>query len=129
VDEGSLGLHEIELVVDAGEHLCDGSGVGDHAAGPHDLGQISSWHHGGWLLVDSALEAGWAPIHELDGPLSLDGGYGCVDVLGDDISSVHEAGGHVLSVSGITLGHHGCWLESAVGDLCHRELFMVGLLG
>ena len=32
MDEGSLGVHEIELVIDSGEDLSDGSGVGDHAA-------------------------------------------------------------------------------------------------
>jgi len=95
-----------------------GSGIGDHAAGPHDLGQISSWHHSGWLLVDSALEAGWAPIHELDGPL---GGYGCVHILGDQFSSLHDAGSHVLSVSRITLGLQRCVLERVVGALYHRQ--------
>ena len=41
------------------------SGVGDHAAGAHDLGQVAAWHHSGWLVVDAALEARGAP-----GPIS-----------------------------------------------------------
>ena len=36
-------------------------GVGDHAAGTHDLGQIASGYHGRWLIVDAALEASGAP--------------------------------------------------------------------
>jgi len=129
VHEGSLGLHEIELVVDAGEHLSDGSGVGDHAAGSHDLGEVTARHHRGRLVVDAAFEAGGAPVDELDGPLRLDGGYGSVHVLGDHISSVHEAGGHLFAVSGVALGHHGGGFEGAVGDLGYGELLVVGLLG
>mmetsp|Transcript_36675 Transcript_36675/g.35455 ORF Transcript_36675/g.35455 Transcript_36675/m.35455 type:complete len:459 (+) Transcript_36675:54-1430(+) len=127
--EGSLGVHEIELVIDSREHLSNGGGVGDHADGSHDLGEISSWDDGGRLVVDSALEASGAPVDELDGSLGLDGGDGSVHILGDDITSVHEAASHVLSVSGVALGHHGGGLEGRVGDFGHRELLVVGLLG
>merc|ERR1719157_125554 len=128
MDEGSLGVHKIELVIDSGEDLSDGGGVGDHADGSHDLGEITTWDNGGWLVVDSALETGWAPVDELDGSLGLDGGDGGVDILGDDITSVHKAACHVLSVSWVALGHHGGWLEGAVGDLSDGELLVVGLL-
>merc|ERR1712098_234192 len=101
----------------------------DHAAGSHDLGQVTAGHHRGRLVVDAAFEAGGAPVDELDGPLRLDGGYGSVHVLGDHISSVHEAGGHLFAVSGVALGHHGGGFESAVGDLGYGELLVVGLLG
>merc|ERR1719314_43260 len=129
MDEGSLGVHEIELVMDSGEDLSDGGGVGDHADGSHDLGKITSWNDGWWLVVDTALEAGWAPVDELDGSLGLDGGDSGVDILGDDITSVHEAASHVLSVARVALGHHGGGLEGAVGDLSDGELLVVGLLG
>ena len=111
MDEGSLGVHEIELVIDSGEDLGDGSGVGDHAASSHDLGKITTWDNGWWLIVDTALETSWAPVNELNGSLGLDGGDSGVDILWDDITSVHEAASHVLSVSWIALGHHGGWLE------------------
>jgi hypothetical protein len=65
----------------------------------------------------------------LNGSLGLDGSDGGVDILWDDISSVHKAASHVLSVSWITLGHHGCWLESGVGDLGDGELLVIGFLG
>jgi len=128
MDEGSLGVHKIELVIDSGEDLSDGSGVGDHADGSHDLGEISTGNDGRGLVVDSALESSGAPVDELDGSLGLDGGDGGVDILGDDISSVHEAASHVLSVSGVALGHHGGGLEGGVGDLSNGELLVVGLL-
>ncbi len=86
-------------------------------------------YHSGWLVVDTALESGGAPVDELDGTLGLDGGHSCVDILGHNISTVHEAAGHVLAVAGVALGHHGCGLEGRVGDLSHAELLVVGLLG
>ena len=116
MDEGSLGVHQVELVVESGEHLSDGSGVGDHTDGSHDLGKISSGNDGGRLIVDSDLESSGAPVDELDGSLGLDGGNGSIDILGDDITSVHHGASHVFSVSGVTLGHHVGGLERAVGD-------------
>ena len=129
MDEGSLGVHEIELVIDSGEDLSDGGGVGDHADGAHNLGDIATWHNSGGLVVDTALETGGAPVDELDGSLGLDGGDSGVDILGDDITSVHEAAGHVFTVTGVALGHHGGGLEGGVGDLSDGELLVIGLLG
>jgi len=129
VDEGSLGVHKIELVINAGEDLSDGSGVGDHADGTHNLGEITTWDNSWWLVVDTALEASWAPVNELNGSLGLDGGNGGVNILWHNITSVHKAAGHVLSVTWVALGHHGGWLEGGVGDLSDGELLVVGLLG
>ena len=70
--ERALGVHEIELVVDAGEHLSHRRGVGNHAHGAHDLGEVATGHHGRGLVVDAALETGGAPVHELDRALGLD---------------------------------------------------------
>mmetsp|Transcript_985 Transcript_985/g.4183 ORF Transcript_985/g.4183 Transcript_985/m.4183 type:complete len:495 (-) Transcript_985:76-1560(-) len=128
VDEGALGVHEVELVVEAGEHLRDGGGVGDHADGALHLGEVTAGDDGGGLVVDTALEAGGAPVDELDGALGLDGGDGGVDVLGDDVTTVHEAARHVLAVAGVALGHHGGGLVRGVGDLRDGELLVVRLL-
>lgn len=128
MDEGSLGVHKIELMVKSGEDFGNGGGVGDHANGSHDLGEVTTWDNGWWLVVDSALESSWAPVDELDGSLGLDGGDGGVDILGDDISSVHEAASHVFSVSWVTLNHHRGRLEDGVGDFSNGELFVVGFL-
>jgi len=116
-------------VVNAGEDLGNGGRVGDHADGAHNLGEITTGNNGRGLVVDTALEASRAPVNELDGSLGLDGGNGSVDVLGDDVTSVHKAASHVLSVTGVALGHHGCGLEGGVGDLGNGELLVVGLLG
>jgi hypothetical protein len=74
MDKGSLGVHKIEFVVQSGENFSNGGGVGNHADGSHDFGQISSWNNGGWLIVDSDFESSWAPINELDGSFGFDGG-------------------------------------------------------
>mmetsp|Transcript_27255 Transcript_27255/g.50246 ORF Transcript_27255/g.50246 Transcript_27255/m.50246 type:complete len:459 (+) Transcript_27255:280-1656(+) len=129
VDEGTLGVHEIELVVEATEDLTNGSAVGDHADGALDLGKITTGDDGGGLVVDTALEASRAPVDELNGTLGLDGGNRGVDILGDDITTVHQAAGHVLAVTGVALDHHGSGLEGGVGDLSDGELLVVSLLG
>merc|ERR1719478_770647 len=129
VNEGTLGVHEVELVVHAGEHLGDGGGVRDHAAGALHLGEVTTGHHSRGLVVDTALEASGAPVDELDGALGLDGGDGSVHVLGDDVTAVHHAAGHVLAVAGVALGHHVGGLEARVGDLGNGEGLVVGLLG
>lgn len=41
-------------------------------------------------------------------------------VLGDDVATVQQAGGHVLSVSGVTLDHLVVRLEAGHGDLLDR---------
>jgi len=128
VDEGSLGVHQIELVVKTSPGLSDGGGVAQHADGSLYLGEITSWHDSWWLVVDSDLESGWAPVDELNGSLGLDGGNGSVDILGDDISSVQHAASHVLAMTWVALHHLVGWLKAGVGDLGNRQLLMVSLL-
>lgn len=106
MNKGSLGIHKIEFVIDSGEDFSDGSGVGDHADGSHDFGEITTWDDSWGLIVDSAFETGWAPIDELDSSLGLDSSNGGVNILWYDITSVHHAAGHVFTMSGITFGHH-----------------------
>jgi hypothetical protein len=48
------------------------------------------------LAVATHLEAGGAPVHELDGPLGLDGGDGGIHVLGHHVTAVEHAASHVL---------------------------------
>ena len=103
MDEGTLGVHEIELVVKTSPSLGDGGGVGKHADGALDLGEISTGDDGRGLVVDTDLEASGAPVDKLDGTLGLDGSDGGVDVLGDDITTVEETAGHVLAMTRVAL--------------------------
>ena len=103
MDEGSLGVHEIEFMINSGEDLSDGSGVGDHADGSHDLGEVATGDNGGRLVVDTALEAGGAPVDEANGALALDGLHGGVHVSGRDVTAVEQTARHVLAVYGVAL--------------------------
>ena len=129
VDEGTLGVHKIKLMIKTSPGLGDGCGVAQHADGTLDLGQVTTGDNSWWLVVDSDLETSWTPVDELDGPLGLDGGDGSVDILGDNITTVQHAAGHVLAVTRVAFHHLVGWLEAGVGDLRHGELLMVSLLG
>merc|ERR1719373_193359 len=126
VNEGPLGIHEIKLVVEPSPGFSNGSGVAEHAHRTRDLGQVSARNNSEWLVVDADLEASGTPIHKLDGPLGLDGCNGSIDILGDNISTVEHAAGHVFSVTRITLDHLIGRLKAGVGDLRDRQLLVVG---
>jgi len=128
MDEGTLSVHQIELVIDTREGFGDGSCIGNHAYSSLDAGKISSRNDSRRLVVDTTLETSWAPIDELNGSLSLDGGDSRVDILRDDITAEHKATSHELSVTRIALGKHVGWLEHRVGDLGDGQLLVVCLL-
>merc|ERR1719440_671049 len=71
MDKSALGVHEIELVINARENLGNGSAVRNHAASTHHLGQVTTWDHCRWLVVDAALETSRTPVNELNGALRL----------------------------------------------------------
>merc|ERR1739836_77146 len=129
VDKGPLGVHQVKLMVKPGPGLSNSSGIAQHTDSPADLSKVATRDNSGWLVVNAYLETSRTPVNKLDAPLSLDGGNGSVHVLGHHVSSVEEAAGHVLSVTGVTLDHLVGWLEAGVSDLRDSELLMVGLLG
>lgn len=129
VHESTLGVHEVELVVKASPSFGDGGGVGQHADGTLNLGQVASGHHGGWLVVDTDLETGWTPVDELDSTLGFDGSDGRVHILGYDVTTVQHTASHVLAMTGVAFHHLVGGLEACVCDLGDGKLFMVGLLG
>ena len=53
VNEGTLGVHQVKLVVQPREHLSNGCGVGDHAHSTLYLGKVTAWHNSWWLVVDA----------------------------------------------------------------------------
>ena len=125
MDESALGVHKIELVRQGRPGLADSCGVGQHADGAVDAGEVAVGDVLGGLVTDTNLETSRAPVDELDGALGLEVGNRGVGVLGDDVSAVEQAGGHVLSVARIALDHLVVGLEAGHGDL----LDAVGLVG
>ena len=81
VNERTLGVHQVELVVNPRHHLRNRGAVRDHAARAHDLRQVSTRDDCRRLVVDAALETGRAPVDELDRALRLDGSNRRVHVL------------------------------------------------
>merc|ERR1719291_748661 len=95
--ERALRVHEVELMVNAGENLRDGRGVADHAACPHHFRQVAAGNNSRRLVVDATLEAGGAPVDELDSTLRLDSRHCCVHILRHYITAVHHTARHVLA--------------------------------
>lgn len=128
MDESALGVHKIELVRQRRPGLGNGGGVGQHAHGAVDLGEVAVGHRLRGLVADTDLETSRAPVDELDGALGLEVGDGLVRVLGDNIATVQQARSHVLAVAGVALDHLVVGLEAGVGDL-HDGVGLVGGLG
>jgi hypothetical protein len=116
-------------VVKTGKYFGNCGTVGNHAHGTLYFGQITSWNNSWWLVVDTAFESSWAPVYKLDGTLGLDGGNRRVNIFWHNITTVHKAAGHVLTVAWVTFGHGGCGFECTVGDFSNRQLFVVGFFG
>lgn len=79
----------------------------------------------GWLVADTNLEASRAPVDELNGSLGLQTGNSLVGVTWDNITTVEQAGSHILAIARIALDHLVMRLEAGHGDLVDR----VGLVG
>jgi len=125
VNESPLGVEQIELAVETRPSSSDGGSVGKHTERSGDLGQISSGNVGGGLVTDTELEAGRAPVDELNGTLGLDLSDGRVDVFGNDISSVEKSASHVFTLTRIAFNHLVVRFEARVSKL--RD--SVGLVG
>ena len=97
MNKSSLAVHKIKLVVQSCPRLGNSRGVREHADSSLDLGKITPGYYGGRLVVDPNLEPCRTPVYKLDGTLGLDGRYGCIYILGDNISTVQHAASHVLA--------------------------------
>jgi len=127
--EGTLCVHEIELVVDAAEGLSDGGVVGNHATRTLSLSDVSIRNLERRFGVDSGLESSRTPVNKLDRALVLDSSHGSLHIRRCDISTVHEATRHELSVGRITLGKKSAGVgHDRSSQLSNRESLMVCLL-
>lgn len=80
------------------------------------------------LVVNSQLETSGTPIDEVEGRFSLQGGDSGGAVTGDNISTVQQGNGHVLSVTRVANNHLVVWLETLEGQVGDLVGF-VGALG
>jgi len=126
VDESTLGEHEIELLVHAAEHLTDSSGVSLHADCTRKIRHVTAGDNNRGTAVKTSLETGRTPVDKLDGALVLDLVDGNADILGNDVTTVHQAAGHVLTLARIALHEGVGGLESSSGDLLDGVHLMGG---
>jgi hypothetical protein len=129
VDESTLGVHEIELVVETVPGLGNGGGVGQHADGAVDGSQLATRDAHGFLVVDSELEAGGTPLNEVEGGFGLDGGNGLAAITGNDITAVEKSDSHVLSVAGVTDNHLVVGLEALESEVANLEALVRASVG
>jgi len=128
VHEGTLGIHQVELVVQTCPCLCNCSCVAQHAHCTLDFSKISTWHDSGGLVVDANFKASWAPVNKLNGALGFDSGDSSIDIFGDDISTEEQAACHVFAMTRITFHHLVGWFKAGVGDLRDGQLLVVSFL-
>lgn len=105
VDKGTLGVHEIELVVQTAPGLGDGGGVGQHADAAVDGGKLAVGDTNRLLVVDTQLESSGAPLDQVEGLLGLQGSNSSVALARHNITAVQKSHGHVFTLAGIA-DHH-----------------------
>ena len=93
--------------------------------GAVDLGEITIGNQLRWLIADTNLEAGRAPVYELDSALGLESSHCTVHIVGHHITTVQQARSHVFAVSRIAFDHLVVGLEARVGDFRDRIGFML----
>ena len=94
VDKGTLGVQEIEFVVETAPRCRDGRRVRQHAHAAGHLGEITAGNVGGRLVADTELETSGTPIHELNGPAGLDDADSRIDILGNNIATIEQGTRH-----------------------------------
>lgn len=129
MNESTLRVEQVELVVQSRPCGSDRRRVGQHAERSRNLGEITAGDERGRFVADTELETGRTPVDELDRSLCLDLGNGGVDVLGDDVTSVEQATGHVLSLSRVTLDHLVVGFETRERHLGDRVGLVECLVG
>lgn len=112
MNEGTLGVHEVELVIQTAPCICDSGGVGEHTDGTVDVSHSSVGDLLGLLVVDSQLETSRAPLNQVEGGLGLDGSHGLSTLLGNNITTVQQSDGHVLAIARVTDDHLVVRLEA-----------------
>jgi len=126
--KGTLGIHEVKLMIQTSPSFSDGCGVTQHAYSTLHLGQVPTRHNSGWLIVDSDLKASRTPINKLDSALGLDGGNSSINILGHNITPVEEAASHVFAMAWITFDHLIGRLKAGICYLSDRKLLMISFL-
>jgi hypothetical protein len=81
-------------------------------------------------VINTDLEASLAPVNPLNSFFTLKCANRGIDVLGDNISSVHEAASHIFVsvLGGVATNQHICRFEYSARYFISCQSFMVSLL-
>jgi hypothetical protein len=114
--EGTLAVHEVELVVKSRPGLSNGGGVGKHGNGSLDVSEATILRSGrdshGLLVVDAELETSRAPLDQVEGGLGLESSGSNVAVAGNNVTTVQQSNSHVLAIAGVADNHLIVGLEA-----------------
>jgi len=131
--EGTLAVHEVELVVKSRPGLSNGGGVGKHGNGSLDVSEATILRSGrdshGLLVVDAELETSRAPLDQVEGGLGLESSGSNVAVAGNNVTTVQQSNSHVLAIAGVADNHLIVGLEALEGDIVDLEALMLALGG
>ena len=108
-----------------GRYWCTRRGINLHSAA--DLGEVTVGDVLRSLVADTELETSRAPVDELNSALGLESANSGVSVVGNNVTTVQQAGSHVLSLAGIALDHLVVGLEARHGHLLDRVGLVSGL--
>ena len=89
-----------------------------------DFSQVTVGYHLWWLIADTNLEASRTPVHELNCALRLQSSHSAVDILGDYVTTVEQAGSHIFPIARVAFHHLVVGLEAGHRDLLHRIGFV-----
>ena len=128
MDESTLGVHEIELVIQTRPGLGDSGGVAHHAGSARNLGQITTRYNSWWPGVDAYLERSWTPVNEMNGALGLKASNGFVNIFGNHVTTIKQTAGHIFALTRIALYQLVSWVKAGIWDFCDGELLMISLL-
>ena len=81
------------------------------------------------MVVDAELEAGRAPLDEIERRLGLQGRDGGGAVARHDVAAVQQGNGHVFAGARVADDHLVVRLEALQGQVVDLEGLMGGLLG
>ena len=62
MNESSLGVHQIEFVIESSESLGNGGRVVQHTDGALNFGQVAAGHHSRRLIIDADLRVKRYPL-------------------------------------------------------------------
>ncbi|KAJ0494268.1 hypothetical protein HanIR_Chr12g0595531 [Helianthus annuus] len=112
-----LRIHQVELMVNAREHLSHTCRVRYHTHRSLHLRKITTRNHRWRLIINPTFESSRAPVDKLNRPLCFNSCHCCIHIFWDHITPIHQTTSHVFTMTRVTFRHHRRRFKSRVCDL------------